>query len=92
MLKINLYTIYRSIAGERSISLDIEEGSSLSTVLTKLFALHPKLEKEFLTNNGAIREHVSMFIAGKEVYGTDGLETKLSNSDIIDIIPPVEGG
>lgn len=92
MLKINLYTIYRSIAGERSVSLDIEDGSSLSTVLTKLFALHPKLEKEFLTDDGAIREHVSMFIAGKEVYGTDGLETKLSNNDIIDVIPPVEGG
>jgi len=92
MLKINLYTIYRSIAGERSVELDIEDGSSLSTVLTKLFALHPQLETEFLDDEGAIREHVSMFIAGKEVYGTDGLGTKLSNSDIIDIIPPVEGG
>jgi len=92
MLKINLYTIYRNLAGERSVNLDIEDGSSLSTVLTALFALHPKLEQEFLDENGAIREHVSMFIAGKEVYGTDGLETKLSNNDIIDIIPPVEGG
>lgn len=92
MLKINLYTIYRNLAGERSVNLDIEDGSSLSTVLTELFALHPKLEQEFLDENGAIREHVSMFIAGKEVYGTDGLETQLSNSDIIDIIPPVEGG
>jgi len=92
MLKINLYTIYRSIAGERSVELDIEDGSSLSTVLTKLFALHPQLETEFLDDEGAIREHVSMFIAGKEVYGTEGLETKLNNGEIIDIIPPVEGG
>lgn len=92
MLKINLYTIYRSIAGERSISLDIEEGSSLSQALTQLFALHPKLEAEFFDETGGIHEHVSMFIEGKEVYGTDGLKTKLSNSDVIDIIPPVEGG
>ena len=74
-----LFGITKDIVGERRITLEVEEGSNVAGLLTKLRAQYPGLE-----------DVTSMLIAVNEEYAsTDKI---LQSSDEIALIPPVSGG
>ena len=53
----------------------------------------PAMRDELLTETGDLRLHVHVFINGQDApYLEQGLETRISGDDDIDLFPAVGGG
>ena len=92
MLKVNLYATLRSIAKQKTVEVDLPDGSSLTQILTYLFERYPQLESQILDEDGEIQEFVSVFISGRDVRYLDYLDSTLVENQNLDIFPPVAGG
>jgi len=60
--------------------------------LEELFARHPRLRLRILDEQGRLRTHVNVFVAGKSVRFARGLETPLPEDAEIMVLPAVSGG
>lgn len=92
MLKVNLYATLRSMAGQKTLAIDLPNGSSLKSVLDKMFEINPRLRSEILNEDGSVQEYVSIFIAGRDIRYLDGLDSAIEEGRNLDIFPPVAGG
>ncbi len=61
---------------------------ALAAVASRL----PALTDRVLTEQGAIRRHVNIFVGEESVKFLDGLETALEADSTITIVPAVSGG
>lgn len=67
------------------------EGTTVGEALDAVFDMHEGL-KERITEDGALRRFVNVYVAGEDIRFTDGLETRLSDGVEVTILPAVAGG
>ena len=92
-MDINFYATLRIITGKKTISLDIQDGSTVRAMLEKIFEVYPALRKELMTSENDLHGHVHVFVNGRDVpYLAEVLETKITSMDKLDIFPAVGGG
>jgi MoaD family protein len=73
--------------------IEIEtSGSTLVEVLTDLWAVYPGIRDRVMTEQGRIREHVSIFVGNENTRDTGGLRTPIPAGAEISIVPAVSGG
>ena len=65
---------------------------TLRDAFAALCKLHPGLRDRVLNEQGAIREHVNLFVGNDCVRYGDGLETRVPDGSEISIVPAVSGG
>lgn len=65
---------------------------TLGHALGALGARHPAVIDRVLTEQGAIRTHVNVFVDEESVRQLSGLETPLQDGQTILIVPAVSGG
>ena len=63
-------------------------GDALAWVATQ----YPAVTDRILTEQGAIRQHVNIFVGDESVRFLHGLETAVGDGDTITIVPAVSGG
>lgn len=61
-------------------------------LLDALAVEHPTLRDRLLTEQGALRPHVNVFVGEESVKYLDGLATSLRDGDTVVIAPAVSGG
>jgi molybdopterin synthase sulfur carrier subunit len=66
--------------------------TTLLEALEVLFTACPGIRDRVLTENGAIREHINIFIGNESVRYSGGLATPIPESSEISIIPAISGG
>jgi sulfur-carrier protein len=66
--------------------------STVGEALTGLWSLHPGLKERVLTEEGAIRPHVNIFLGADNVRDLEGLATRVPPSCEIAILPAISGG
>jgi MoaD family protein len=82
----------RQFTGGRH-EVEIEtSGATLVEVLTDLWAAYPGTKDRVLTEQGRIREHVSIFVGTENTRDTGGLRTPIASGAEISIVPAVSGG
>ncbi|HKF58785.1 MAG TPA: MoaD/ThiS family protein [Blastocatellia bacterium] len=67
-------------------------GSSLLEVLTDLWAAYPGIRDRVMTEQGRIREHVSIFVGTENIRDIGGLAARVPAGGEISIVPAVSGG
>lgn len=75
--------------GESQLTVD---GADLRTVVSNLDAAHPGFGDRVLDESGELRRFVNVFIRDEDVRFQDGLDTTLSDGDVVSIVPAVAGG
>ena len=70
------------------------EGSpeTVSEVLAVLWKDHPGLRDRIVDEQGAIRQHINIFVGDEAIRFADGLSTKVPADTEILIVPAVSGG
>ena len=66
--------------------------SSLSEALDAVFADFPKLRGYVLDDQGAIRQHIAVFIDGEMVHHRDRLDIPVDHSSEIFVMQALSGG
>lgn len=83
----------RSEAGGASrLDLDLEDGATLGSLLDRLAANHPLLDRRLRDEQKTIRRYVNLYVDGEECRRLAGSDTVLGRNAELLIIPSVAGG
>lgn len=68
------------------------EGSTIREVLEGIGAVHGGLSGAVISEDGSLARFINMYLNDEDVRYLDQLDTKVSDGDIISILPAVAGG
>jgi sulfur-carrier protein len=67
-------------------------GSDVGEVLRSLASQHPATESQLFSEDGELNRYVNVYLNDEDVRVLQGLETTVSDSDTIVILPAMAGG
>lgn len=80
-------------SGHLVLEKEIEEGTTLKDLLNEIVTTHREVvEIAFDTQNQKLTGAMAIILNGRFIQLLNGLETKLSNGDVIAFIPLIVGG
>jgi molybdopterin converting factor small subunit len=83
-------TILRSYTGgEKAVS---GEGSTLKELFVDLDSRHEGLRGRLVAEDGSLNRFVNVYLNDEDVRFLGGVETPLSDGDVVTILPAVAGG
>lgn len=89
-IKVEIPTPLRTYtSGRRAVHA---EGTDLKHLLADLDARHPGLAHRLLTEDGQIRRFINIYVNDDDVRGRESLDCRLSDGDVVAIIPAMAGG
>jgi molybdopterin converting factor small subunit len=90
MAKIKIPPVLRSsVGGEREVDAG---GDDVGAVLRALAERHPDLESQLFGADGALNRYVNVYLNDEDVRVLQGLDTKVGDSDTLNILPAMAGG
>jgi len=93
---VRFFTSLREITGKRERTLEFPDGEvvTIGKVLKKLGECYGKSFVEYIydSKTSKVKGFLQFLINGRSASTFDGLNTKLSDGDVLAIIPPVGGG
>jgi sulfur-carrier protein len=78
-----------SVGGEKQVEAS---GANVGEVLRALAAQHPATESQLFSEDGELNRYVNVYLNDEDVRVLQGLETGVSDSDTIVILPAMAGG
>lgn len=88
-IEVRIPTILRTHTGGAKV---VEgSGATLGELLDDLESRHSGLS-ERLVNGGDLRKFVNVYVNDEDVRFRGGLESKLSDGDVVTVLPAVAGG
>lgn len=91
-MMVKVFATFRQIISGKEVSLDIREGQTVRELLLALTERFPAFQNELFDKEQRLLPHVHVFVNGKNIIHGDGLDTVLSATDEVALIPPVGGG
>ena len=95
MITVNVQAILnlREILGSSELTVEIQEGSTLSNLLVMLGDRYGgRFQEAIFHKSGQPARFCLFLINGREITFLAGFQTELKNEDTITIIPPAAGG
>lgn len=89
---IKVFANYREICGGKTVTLSVEEGQPIFSVLNQLSGQFPLMKDELFTEDKQLKPLIHVFINGKNIIHLEGLSTTVKTTDQIALFPPVAGG
>jgi sulfur-carrier protein len=78
-----------SVGGEKEVEAS---GTNVGEVLRALASRHPATESQLFSEDGELNRYVNVYLNDEDVRVLQGLETGVSDSDTIVILPAMAGG
>jgi molybdopterin converting factor small subunit len=75
--------------GDAQVAVD---GSTVGDVLRSLADAHPGTQSQLFADGGDLNRYVNVYLNDEDVRVLDGLETPVSGSDTVVILPAMAGG
>lgn len=77
--------------GKPTVQID-DSPATLAGALAALWTRHPGLRDRVLTEQGQVREHISVFIGDQDIRYSGGLASPVASGSEISIVPSISGG
>jgi molybdopterin synthase sulfur carrier subunit len=78
-----------SVGGEREVTA---EGSNVGEILKALVEKHPDTSTQLFGADGGLNRFVNVYLNDEDVRVLDGLDTAVTGSDELVILPAMAGG
>jgi sulfur-carrier protein len=92
-MKVNFFTTLRPIVGGKTVDFEVDHGVTVREMLDVMVERFPKLRNELLDENGKMHGHVHFFVNGRDAqFLENGVETRLTPDDVLNVFPAVGGG
>lgn len=89
-IEARIPTILRNYTGgEKSVTGD---GSTLQELFVDLDSRHEGLRARLVSDDGSLARFVNVYLNDEDVRFLGGVETPLSDGDVVTILPAVAGG
>jgi len=90
MANVKIPPVLRSsVGGEKEVKA---EGGNVGEVLRALAEQHPATESQLFSGEGQLNRYVNVYLNDEDVRVLQGLDTGVSESDTIVILPAMAGG
>jgi MoaD family protein len=90
MSKIKIPPVLRgSVGGEKEVEAS---GGTVGEVLRALASQYPATESQLFSEDGELNRYVNVYLNDEDVRVLDGLDTGVSDSDTVVILPAMAGG
>ncbi len=87
---IRIPTQLRNLSGGAAeVALD---AGSVGELLKALDVAHPGFGERLFDDQGALRRFVNVFVAEEDIRFLDGIDTAVSDGQVLSIVPAVAGG
>ena len=87
-IRVKFFANFREFTGIRELEMN---GSTVIEVLQKLCMKFSGFE-ELIFDGEMIKPYVNVFLNGRNVNESGGIDTMLNADDVIALFPPVSGG
>ncbi len=92
-MKVNFYATLRQIIGQKTVELDLPEGTTAIELVEAVMEQYPRMRPELVDENGDLHGHIHVFVNGRDApFLENQMDTVVNSTDKIDIFPPVGGG
>ena len=89
-VEVRLPTLLRPhTGGDASVSA---EGATVAEVFAELVQRYPGLEGQLTDDGGGLHKFVNVYRNDDDIRYLEQLDTKLSDNDVVSILPAVAGG
>jgi molybdopterin synthase sulfur carrier subunit len=78
-----------SVGGEKELTAD---GDSVREILHALAEAHPDTQSQLFAADGGLNRYVNVYLNDEDVRVLDGLDTSVSETDTLVILPAMAGG
>ena len=78
-----------SVGGEKEVQAS---GENIGDVLRSLASDHPSTESQLFSADGQLNRYVNVYLNDEDVRVLGGLDTAVSESDTVVILPAMAGG
>ncbi len=87
-MDINFYASLRKITGQKTVNLEVPDGSTVAQMIETVLAHYPDMREKLLDKEGQIGLHAHVIINGRDAPLLKmGMKTVISAGDAIDIFP-----
>ncbi|UCG01773.1 MAG: MoaD/ThiS family protein [Candidatus Heimdallarchaeota archaeon] len=90
--KIRLFATFKQITNHREIEYEIEDGTTVRQLLEALFDQYNALRDKIFNENNELRPWIHILKNGRNIKFLGGIETTLTDGDVVSLFPPVAGG
>jgi len=92
-IKVRFLFHLKDAIGAREITLNLKENATIKDALQLLFKRYgDRIENILKKSDGEYNPSISILVNGRLIDFISGLETKLSNGDLISFVPLAGGG
>ena len=91
-MQVRLYATLRQIVGTKIVEVPVQTEKTVGDLLRSLVQQYPKLDESIWYPNGSLAGHVAVILNGRDIRHLEGVDTPLTDDDILDVFPPVGGG
>jgi sulfur-carrier protein len=78
-----------SVGGVKEVEVS---GGNVGEVLRALAAEHPATESQLFSEDGELNRYVNVYLNDEDVRVLEGLDTSVSDTDTVVILPAMAGG
>jgi len=90
-ITVKLFGEFRAALGIERLDLDLRDRASCDEALRCLAEQKPAL-RDLLFAGETLRDHLHVFVNGRNVAHLQGMATPLSPGDALTFFPPISGG
>lgn len=80
----------------RKLTSDLDEvsvsASDVSELIETMESQYPGIKDRLCDEEGNVRRFINLYVNNEDIRFLDGKDTKLSESDVVSIIPAIAGG
>ena len=91
-ITVRIPTYLASFAGGRNMLAIGGSPATVAETLTMLWKEYPGLQDRIVDEQGAVRQHINIFVGDEAIRFADGLATKVPAEAEVLIVPAVSGG
>jgi MoaD family protein len=90
MVTVALPALLRAeVPGARDVTI---HAATVGAALAELERRYPSLHRGICLETGEVRPHIGVFVGVDHIRDRNGLDTPLTDGDVITILPAVSGG
>jgi sulfur-carrier protein len=78
--------------GARELEVAWAPDATLGDVIAEVATLHPALGRRIVDEAGDLRRFVNLYVDGEECRRIEGLETRVADGSVVQVIGSIAGG